>query len=42
MLIETSGWTKDVPEGVESRLIFSEEPDNQTIEKLRTIYPAIV
>ena len=43
MLIETSGWTTDAPEYVESRVVFSEKVlDSKQVEAIRAVYPALV
>ena len=43
MLIETGGWTADVPEHVESRVVFSEKVlDSTQVEARHSVYPALV
>lgn len=42
-LIETEGWTKDTPESLESRMIFSDRISDKTmITALRATYPVLV
>jgi hypothetical protein len=42
-IVETAGWTMDMPETMESRMIFSDDvSDRRFVEVIRTIYPVLV
>jgi hypothetical protein len=43
MIVETGGWTIDVPESIGSRMIFSDDVlDKTMVESFRATYPVLV